>query len=95
MGNEKIKVVVRLMGHDYTLVTDQPPAQVQRMAQYVDRKMREIAIVTRAQDSVVPILTCITLAEELFRSQDENNRLLRELAALADSREDGAKQQQD
>ena len=90
MAKEKIKVVVRLMGHDYTMVTDQDPAQVQRMAQYVDRKMRELAIVTRAQESVVPILTCITLAEELFRSQDENNRLLRELAALADVKdEDG------
>ena len=90
MAKEKIKVVVRLMGHDYTMVTDQDPEQVQRMAQYVDRKMRELAIVTRAQENVVPILTCITLAEELFRSQDENNRLLRELAALADAKdEDG------
>lgn len=82
LEQEKIKVVVRLMGHDYTMVTDQKPEQVQRMAQYVDRKMRELAIVARAQESAVPILTCITLAEELFRAQDENNRLLREIAAL-------------
>ena len=81
MGNEKVKVVVKLMGHDYTLVTDQQPEHVQRMAQYVDRKMREVAIVVRAQESAVPILTCVTLAEELFRAQDENNRLRRELAA--------------
>ena len=87
VAKEKIKVVVRLMGHDYTMVTDQDPAQVQRMAQYVDRKMRELAIVARAQEGVVPILTCITLAEELFRSQDENNRLLRELAALTDAKD--------
>ena len=82
MEKETIKVVVRLMGHDYTMVTDQKPEHVQRMAQYVDRKMRELAIVTRAQEGVVPILTCITLAEELFKAQDENNRLLREIAAL-------------
>ena len=85
---EKVKVVVRLLGHDYTLVTDQEPEQVQRMAQYVDRKMRELAIITRAQEGVVPILTCITLAEELFRSQDENNRLLRELAALGKEKDE-------
>ena len=91
MGKEKIKVVVRLMGHDYALVTDQSPEQVQRMGQYVDRKMRELAIVTRAQDSMLPILTCITLAEELFRSQDENNRLLRELAAATQERDDAQK----
>ena len=82
MEKEKIKVVIKLMGHDYTLVTDQPGEQVQRMAQYVDRKMRELAIVTRASDSILPVLTCVTLAEELFRAQDENTRLLRELAAF-------------
>ena len=87
MGNEKVKVVVKLMGHDYTLVTDQQPEHVQRMAQYVDRKMREVAIVVRAQESAVPILTCVTLAEELFRAQDENNRLRRELAAAKENRE--------
>ena len=87
MEKEKIKVVIRLMGHDYTLVTDQPGEQVQRMVQYVDRKMRELAIVTRASDSILPVLTCVTLAEELFRAQDENNRLLRELAALQEEKQ--------
>lgn len=82
MHKERIKVSVRLLGHDYTMVTDQSPAQVQRMAQYVDRKMHELQIVTRAPESIVPILTCITLAEELFCAQDENNRLLREVVAL-------------
>lgn len=80
MDKGKYKVVVRLMGRDYTLVTDQPPEQVKRMAQYVDRRMRELAIVTRAQDSVLPVLASITLAEELFSAKDENNRLQRELA---------------
>lgn len=94
MDKEKIKVVVHLMGHDYTLVTDQSEAHVQRMAQYVDRKMRELAITTRASDAVVPVLTCVTLAEELFSAQEENGRLLRELAARENSRasaEDGVK----
>lgn len=77
----KNKVVIHLMGHDYTLVTDQPPEQVQRLSRYVDRRMRELAIVTRAGESMVPILTSMTLADELFRAQDENNRLRRELAA--------------
>ena len=79
---KKNKVVVHLMGHDYPLITDQPPEQVQRVARYVDRKLRETAITTRAAESMVATLTSMTLADELFRAQDENTRLKRELALL-------------
>ncbi len=78
---KKNKVVIRLMGHDYALLTDQTPEQVQRAARYVDRKMRELAITTRAADTMVPMLTTMTLADELLRAQDENTRLKRELAS--------------
>lgn len=79
---KKNKVVIHLMGRDYTLLTDEDTAQVQRMARYVDRRMREVSITTRAGENVVPTLTAMTLAGELFRAQDENARLKKELAAL-------------
>ena len=44
--------------------------------------MREVSITTRAGESMVPTLTAMTLAGELFRAQDENVRLKKELAAL-------------
>lgn len=79
---KKNKVVIHIMGHDYPLLTDQDPEQVQRVARYVDRKMREVAITTRASDSAVAVLSSITLADELFRAQDENGRLKKELDRL-------------
>lgn len=79
---KKNKVVIHLMGRDYALLTDQDAAQVQRLARYVDRKMREVSITTRAGENVVPTLTAMTLAGELFQAQDENLRLKKELAAL-------------
>ena len=79
---KKNKVVVHLMGHDYTLLTDQSPEQVQRVARYVDRKLRETAITTRAAEPMVATLTSMTLADELFRAQDENVRLKKELSLL-------------
>lgn len=79
---KKNKVVIHLMGRDYTLLTDEDTAQVQRLARYVDRRMREVSITTRAGEYVVPTLTAMTLAGELFRAQDENARLKKELAAL-------------
>ena len=79
---KKNKVVVHLMGHDYTLLTDQSPEQVQRVARYVYRKLRETAITTRAAEPMVATLTSMTLADELFRAQDENARLKKELLLL-------------
>ena len=76
----KNKVVVHLMGHDYTMVTDQPSEKVQRLARYVDRRMRELSILTHAGEGMLPVLTAMTLADELFTAQDEVNRLCRELA---------------
>ena len=79
---KKNKVIIHLMGRDYALLTDEDAAQVQRLARYVDRKLREVSITTRAGETMVPTLTAMTLAGELFRAQDENTRLKRELAAL-------------
>lgn len=79
---KKNKVVIHLMGRDYTLLSDQPAEKVQRIARYVDRKMREVSVTTRAGDSMVPTLTAVMLGDELFRAQEENVRLKRELASL-------------
>ena len=52
---------------------------MQRIARYVDRQMRELAITTRAAEGMVPILTCMSLTEELMELQGENNMLRRTL----------------
>ena len=75
----KNKVIVHLMGREYTMVTDQQPEKVQRLSRYVDRRMRELAMLTRAGDNMLPVLTAMTLVDELFTAQDEVNRLRREL----------------
>lgn len=86
-AGKKNRVVIHLMGHDYSLLTEEAPDKVQRLARYVDRRMREIAITTRAGETLTPVLTSMTLAQELFSAQDENTRLKREIAALAQSHE--------
>ena len=86
---KKNKVVIHLMGHDYPLLTDQAPEQVQRVARYVDRKMREMAITTRASESMVAMIASMTIADELFRAQDENVRLKKELEKLQAEQKNG------
>ena len=76
---KKNKVFIQLMGREYALLTDQDVKQVQRLSRYVDRKMREVSLTTRAGENMVPMLTAMTLAGELFSAQDENTRLKKEL----------------
>lgn len=79
---KKNKVSVRLMGRDYSLLTDQPPERVQTVARYVDRKMRELQITARVPEAVLPMLTTLTIGDELFSAQQENQRMRRELAQM-------------
>ena len=79
---KKNKVFIQLMGREYALLTDQDVKQVHRLSRYGDRKMREVSLTTRAGENMVPMLTAMTLAGELFSAQDENTRLKKELAAL-------------
>ena len=89
---KKNKVSVRLMGRDYSLLTDQPPERVQSVARYVDRKMRELQITARVPEAVLPMLTALTVGDELFSAQQENSRLKRELAALTARMDEGTKE---
>lgn len=89
---EKQKVTVRLMGKDYSLVTDQTNDDVQRIARYADRKMREMALVSRLPDSAVAVLTCMTLTEELIHAQEENRKLKTEMAQIRAAEKDRTEQ---
>lgn len=75
------------MGRDYSLLSDQPPERVQTVARYIDRKMRELQITARVPETVLPVLTALTVGDELFIAQQENIRLKRELAALSEEME--------
>ena len=43
----KQKTTVRVAGREYTLVSDQAPEYMNRVAAYVDRKISETALATR------------------------------------------------
>lgn len=77
---EKVKTIVRIAGKDYVVAGYDPENYVRRVALYVDRKIQELSISTRRPASDCAVLTAVTLADELLKAQDENNRLRRELA---------------
>ena len=89
----KQKTTVRVAGREYTLVSDQAPEYMNRVAAYVDRKISETALATRLTSDKAAVLTALNIADELMKSHDENSRLRREMMTLRRALEE--KQQAD
>jgi len=68
---EKQKITVRVAGKNYTLVSSDPPAYVRRVAELVDRRLKEMEIATGLPENQVMALTCFNLADELLKAKDE------------------------
>jgi len=80
---EKQKITVSVAGKNYTLVSTDPPEFVRRVAAYADRRLRETETVTGLPSGQAAVLTCLNLAEELIRAQDENTLLRRQMEQVA------------
>jgi len=79
---QKIRTTVRIAGKDYTMSGTDSEEHMHRVAVYVDRKMEELALVTRAPSNMVAVLTAMNVTDELLKSQDENTRLRKEMMSL-------------
>ena len=82
---EKQKITVRVAGKNYTLVSSDPPEYVRRVAELVDRRLKEMEIATGLPENQVMALTCFNLADELLKAQDENQRLRRRARTLEEA----------
>ena len=80
---EKQKITVSVAGKNYTLVSNDPPEFVRRVAAFVDRKLSETAAVTNLPSGQAAVLTCFNLAEDLLKAQDENTLLRKQMEQLA------------
>ena len=76
---EKKRVTIRVAGKDYNMTSSDSEAYVRRVAAYVDRKIGELMLATRLPAADAAVLAAITLADDVFKAQDENTRLRREL----------------
>ncbi len=75
------QVNVKIFGQEFTIKGEDSPEYVEELAEFVDKKMREVASASSVITShKVAILTAINIADELFRlqkekeDQEENNR---------------------
>ena len=76
---------VNIYGTEYPIRGDVDIEYIRRVAEYVDRKMREVDQNTTAKSSLkVAILAALNIADELFRERDEKASLLHSFEAQAD-----------
>lgn len=76
---EKTRTTVRIAGNNYSMSGYDTEDYMRRVALYVDRKIQEISMTTRRSTQDTAVLTAVTLADDLFKAQDEISRLRHEL----------------
>jgi len=70
------RVDVEIFGKVYTVRGEKDPEYVRRVAEYVDRKMREISQVTdTVSTSRIAILAALNIADEFFALMEETDEL--------------------
>lgn len=80
--SEKQKLEVRICGRDYTLISEEPPEYIHRVAFYVDQKMKEIENASpRLSISMSAVLTALNIGDEFLKEREEIERLKETLQA--------------
>ncbi len=77
----KARIVVRIAGREYPIASSDGEEYVRRVARYVDRKITELSMVTRLNGQECATLAAVTIADELAKTREENERLRRTLEA--------------
>ena len=79
---QKIRTTVRIAGKEYTIASTDSEAYVNRVANWVDRRMSELAAATRLPTTQLAVLTAVNAADDMMKSRDEIRRLEAELDDL-------------
>ena len=83
MGSESNTVSVTILGSEYK-IKGADPEYIQRVAAYVDGKMRELERrLATGTPTKIAILASLNIADELFRERGERDNLDVELAERA------------
>lgn len=73
---------VEIYNQIYSIRSDGDPEYIQDLAEYVDRKMREIASGTMTVDSVkVAVLAALHIADEFYQLKDQQAQTDAQLAS--------------
>ncbi|MBE9487144.1 MAG: cell division protein ZapA [Desulfuromonadales bacterium] len=72
-------VQVRILGREYTLRSQEPPEQIQRVAAFVEEKLAETAAVRSTDTRDLTVLTLLNLAGQHLQLLEEQRQSRQEL----------------
>lgn len=70
----KHSVQVKILGREYTLRSHQSPEQVQRVADFVEERLAEMATARAVDTRDLTVLTLLNLAGQHLQLLDENDQ---------------------
>ena len=74
MADESTTTVVTIMGVDYPIKGNAPSDYIKKIAEYVDKKMKEISSEIQLSSEKIAVLTAINIADELFSAERNSER---------------------
>lgn len=78
------RITVTINGTDYTLMSEESPSYMQKVAALVDEKMTDITASGRVSRMDAAVLTAANLADELLKQQAAAENLRRQLKGYLD-----------
>lgn len=78
------RITVSICGGDYTLLAEENPSYMQKVAALVDGKMSEIMASGRVSRTDAAVLAAANLADELLKQQSAAENLRRQLKGYLD-----------
>jgi len=78
--DRKQSIKVNIYGQEYPIRSEADATYVQQIAEYVDRKMKEVAEKVPARvHSQLAVLTALHIADELFKEREDKEKKLSEV----------------
>ena len=78
------RITVSICGTEYTLMAEESPAYMQKVAAMVDTKMSEIMASGRINRSDAAVLTAMNIADEMLKQQGGTENLRAQLKGYLD-----------
>lgn len=78
------KITVTICGEDYTLMAEESPSYMQKVAALVDAKMSEIMTAGRVSQVDAAVLAAVNMADEMLKQQSSTENLRSQLKGYLD-----------
>ena len=78
------RITVTICGEDYTLMAEESPSYMQKVAALVDAKMSEMMASGRVSRMDAAVLAAANMADEMLKQQSSTEKLRRQLKGYLD-----------